>query len=142
MNKKNCKICWSEFICYNTIQNKCNKCVLDLQKQKWIKQTSIKIKQVSTKNKNTIAKFSSEIKAEILIRDKHCIFCSNPITDHHHIFYWWQAEHWPDRNEVNKWVWLCRLHHEKIHHFTDWTSQQLRQDCINYLNNFYKKNNL
>ena len=95
------------------------------------------IKYVSTKNKNTPAKFTKEVKAQILLRDKHCIFCNNAIQDYHHVFYWAiQAEHWQDRNNVNKWVWLCRAHHERIHHFSDWTSQELRNRCIEYLKQF------
>ena len=103
------------------------------------KKPPTKIDKVSKKNKNTVASFSDKTKAAIFARDKHCLFCDDPITDYHHVYYWWlQAEHWPDRNDVNKWVWLCRMHHEKIHHFTDWTSQILRQKCILYIERYYK----
>jgi hypothetical protein len=93
------------------------------------------IRKVSLKNKNTIASFTSETKAQILIRDRHCIICWNWISDYHHIFYWWQAEYWEDRNNVNKWVWLCAIDHFKIHHWVDWISQELRYKCIDYINN-------
>lgn len=94
-----------------------------------------KISNKSKTNKNVPAKFSSKVKAEILLRDKHCLFCPNWIQDFHHIFYGWQAEYWEDRNNINKWVWLCRHHHELIHHFTDGSSQKIRQQCIDYVNN-------
>ena len=39
------------------------------------KKPPTKIKQVSTKNKNTSAKFSKETKEAIMIRDRNCIIC-------------------------------------------------------------------
>lgn len=94
-----------------------------------------KIKQVSTKNNNIAAKFSKEIKAAILIRDKHCIICSRWITDIHHVYFWTQSEYWEDRNDINKWVWLCRDCHNEVH----WCKQceWIRQQTINYLINLY-----
>lgn len=98
-----------------------------------------KIKQVSISNKNIAAKFSKEIKAAILIRDKHCIICNKPITDIHHVFFWTECEYLEDRNNVNKWVWLCRDHHNEVH----WCKQLewIRQECINYLLSIYAKDN-
>ena len=94
------------------------------------------------KNKNTIAKFSKEIKAEILIRDKSCIIkdCDNGIQDYHHAYYWAiHANLWPNRNDVDQWVWLCAACHANIHHFSNnWKSQELREYCMNYLQNYYK----
>lgn len=52
------------------------------------KKSTKKIKQVSTKNINIAAKFSKEIKAAILIRDKHCIICSKWITDILNLIYY------------------------------------------------------
>lgn len=106
--------------------------------QKETKTSVIQIKainKVSKTNSNTQAKFKTETKAKILIRDKHCIICWNWISDYHHIFYWWQAEHWPDRNNPEKGVWLCSSCHHNIHHWNSWLSQELRYKCIDYINN-------
>jgi hypothetical protein len=43
-----------------------------------------------------------------------------------------------DRNNVEKWVWLCAIHHYQIHHWKDWISQDLRYKCIDYINNLIK----
>lgn len=94
-----------------------------------------KIKQVSTKKNNTSAKFSKEIKAAILIRDKHCIICSKWITDIHHVYFWTESEYWKDRNDINKGVGLCRDHHLEVHWCKQW--EWLRQYFINYLNSIY-----
>ncbi len=133
---KNCKKCWKPRNHTNPLIALCIECT---HKKSYNNRKQERIKQVSSTNANTIAKFSSKIKAEILIRDKACIFCWNTIQDYHHVYYWWQAEYWPDRNNVDKGVWLCREHHNLIHHFTDWSSQRLRKDCIEYLKNYYSK---
>ena len=101
------------------------------------KKTPTKIKQVSTKNKNTPAKFSKETKWAIMIRDRQCIICWKPITDIHHVFFWTECEYWDDRNDINKWVGLCREHHDLVHWCKQW--EWIRQFCIDYLNNFYEK---
>ena len=132
MSKK-CKVCWQPRDHDNPLVSRCKKCQYEHSNNNK-KQTRINL--VSKTNKNTPARFSKEVKAQILLRDKHCIFCDNAIQDYHHVFYWWKAEHWPDRNNVNKWVWLCRTDHERIHHFSDWTSQELRERCIEYLKQF------
>lgn len=129
---KLCKQCWNTN--ENALLKLCKQCYYEdkiKNPTKWYKA----IKKISNKNKNTIAKFTTEAKAQILIRDKSCILCSKWISDYHHIYYWWQAEHWEDRNNVNKWVWLCKLCHHNIHHWITWLSQELRQKCIDYINN-------
>lgn len=132
---KICKNCWKERDHNNPLISRCKECQYKYSEANK-KQT--RISMVSKNNKNTSARFSKEVKAQILLRDKHCLFCNDWITDFHHCWYWWQAEYWPYRNDVNKWVWLCRHHHEMIHHFTDWSSQKIRQQCINYVEWFYK----
>ncbi len=91
------------------------------------------------KSKWRKALFSKETKVQIFERDKHCLFCPDAIQDYHHIFYGWNAEYWEERNNVDKWVWLCRHHHELIHHFTDWSSQSIREQCIRYLKEYYER---
>ena len=100
------------------------------------KKTHTKIKQVSTKNKNTPAKFSKETKWAIMIRDKQCIICWKPITDIHHVFFSQQAEYWDDRNDINKWVGLCREDHDLVHWCKQW--EWIRQFCIDYLKQIYE----
>lgn len=103
---------------------------------KFKEKKSIKnIKKISTKNKNIAAKFSKETKAAILIRDKHCIYCDRWITDIHHVYFWTESEHWKDRNDINKWVWLCRDCHNEVHSCKQW--EWIRQQTINYLINIY-----
>ena len=65
------------------------------------------------------AKFNSDTKKEILFRDRYCIICKKnnkyeDITDYHHVYFWIEAEYWENRNDVNKWVWLCRNCHNEI----------------------------
>jgi hypothetical protein len=104
----------------------------------WKKEKKHKgIKQISTKNKNTIAKFSSKVKAEILIRDRQCIFCQSPITDIHHAYFWNESNRTETRNDVNQWVWVCRIHHDEIHWCAIW--EWKRQEAINYLKNKYER---
>lgn len=95
--------------------------------------------------KGKVAKFSQETKLAILLRDKCCIICNrwnkvSVITDFHHVYYWLQAEYTEDRNDVNKWVWLCAQCHFNIHHWTKVDTQELRYFCINYLLEYYDKN--
>lgn len=99
------------------------------------KKTPTKIKQVSTKNKNTSAKFSKETQAHILIRDKHCIWCWKWIQQFHHVYFGTEANHWTNRNDVDQWVGVCSDCHILVHWCKQW--EWLRQDFINYLNSIY-----
>ena len=82
------------------------------------------------------AKFNQKTKQEIYNRDKVCIISWEPITDYHHCFYGAiQSNYWPDRNNANQWVWLSQAIHYEIHHWVNWRWQELRKQCINYLNN-------
>ena len=96
-----------------------------------------RIKQISTKNKNTSAKFSKETKWSIMIRDRQCIVCWKPITDIHHVYFWTQSNYWDNRNDVNQWVWLCRDCHNVVHWCEKWS--WARQKCIDYLNTYYNQ---
>lgn len=79
------------------------------------------------------ARFSTEVKTQICIRDKVCIFCWNPWTDCHHCYYSQETNYWEDRNEVNQGVLVCRKHHEEIHSCSMWEGK--RQQAIDYLIN-------
>ena len=125
---KLCKDCWNPRDHENILISRCKACQY-LKSEKNVKQT--RIKTVSTKNKNTIAKFSSKVKAEILIRDKQCIFCKNPITDIHHVFFWIESNRTKTRNDTDQWVWVCRACHDEIHWCAVWEGK--RQEAINYL---------
>lgn len=130
---KKCKDCWKPKNHDNPLISRCRECTY---KKSYANPKQTRIQHKSKTNKNVSAKFSSEIKALILVRDRNCIVCNSPITDYHHIYYGWQAEYGVNRNDINKWVGLCRTHHEKIHHFSkNWESQKLRKYCIDYINN-------
>lgn len=96
-------------------------------------------KKRNTKPKNTSAKFTTKTKEKIYERDKSCIWCAWFITQYHHIYYGLQAEHWKDRNRVDKGVGLCKECHFNIHHGEN--SQELREYCIDYINRIYGQNN-
>ena len=82
------------------------------------------------------AKFSIDTKKQIYNRDKVCIFCGNPWTDCHHVFYSQETNYWEDRNEVNQGVLVCRTHHEEIHSCSMWEGK--RQEAILYLKEYYE----
>ena len=88
-----------------------------------------------------VAWFTKEIKSQILKRDwNKCILCwSTFMLNSHHIYYWTQSEIKPWRNDVCKWVTVCQeCHGNKIHICRMW--QWERQECINYITNYYGKN--
>jgi len=134
MQEKKCKECWIKFTRYNTIQNKCNKCVNKINKQKPLKSYK-PLKQKSKTNKNTTAKFNTKTKWEIKERDEYCIICWQEWTDFHHIYFSQEAEYWKDRNNSDKWVLLCRLCHWKAHWCKRW--EWVRQECILYIKEYY-----
>ena len=83
------------------------------------------------------AKFSNETKKAIYERDKYtCIVkeCTNHWIDPHHVYFWLQAKPDKNRNNVNKWVTICRDCHNKCHACKSW--QWIRQETINYLKQF------
>lgn len=113
------------------IQNLCTDNKFNIKEKK----TPTKIKQVSIKNKNTVAKFSKETQATIMLRDKQCIWCGKPWSDFHHIYFWTQAMYTEDRNDSKYGCFLCRDCHNEAHGCEQW--QWLREQFINYL--FIKK---
>ena len=130
---KKCKECWEEFTRYNTIQNKCNSCIIKKNNQKSFNNFD-KIKNKYSSNKNTKAKFLVKIKLIIKDRDKVCILCWDEWSDYHHAFYGsMYAIYWPDRNNSDQWVLLCQKCHHEIHHWKDWKWQSYRARCIVYL---------
>lgn len=131
---KKCKQCW-ELTHPPHLQKYCSP---DCMTQAWVNMWWNNRKQLqkfSKTNKNEVAKFTQETKAIILIRDKRCILCPSVIKTYHHVYYGGQAEYWKDRNNPEKWVWLCISCHESIHHFSKWNSQELRYKCIDYVKN-------
>lgn len=72
-------------------------------------------------------------KAEILKRDKSCIFCWSWIQDIHHVYFSNQANRWENRNDINQGVWLCRMCHDEVHSCKSWVWK--RQEAIDYLTN-------
>jgi len=136
-----CNICkkkFSEIVFFSWIKYFCS----DLCKQEFFQKIPKKnffenkkfspIKKISSKNKNISAKFSKETKWKILLRDKRCILCLKYWTDCHHIFFWAESEYWENRNDLNKWVLICRDCHNLCHSCKKWEWE--RQKCIDYLN--------
>lgn len=123
VNKEDLIVRWINYFCSNS----CYSDFMDNIPKKVIK-------SISKKNKNTPAKFSKEVKAQILLRDKHCIFCDNWITDIHHVYFWTESNRTETRNDVNQWVWVCRVCHNEIHWCAIWKGK--RQEAIEYLKQF------
>ena len=92
---------------------------------------NVKIKHKSTTNKNNTAKFTVETKKLIVERDITCVLCNKQGTDVHHVYFSQQCEYWPERNDINKWVLLCRLCHAKCHACA--SGEWERQEVILYL---------
>lgn len=95
------------------------------------------INKVSKTNKNTPAKFTREIKDEILERDRVCIISWKKIEQYHHAFFWaHDANYWPNRNNADQWVWLHSEPHRIIHHPSPEEtkkSKTYRARCIEHL---------
>lgn len=123
----------------------CFSCLNDNKKTYEIKRTPlkpsmVKIKPVSSTNKNTIAKFPQEIKNEIKARDLVCVYCGDPGTDYHHAYFWpIQANYWPNRNDLDQGVLLCSKCHYEIHHGKNSLGKTIRAFCIVYLQEIIKK---
>jgi len=85
------------------------------------------------------AKFTNEIKQAILERDEYkCILCwSLQVADIHHVYFWLQNESDETRNNIDKWVSLCRNCHDWCHSCKSWYWS--RQETINYLNEYYDR---
>lgn len=92
---------------------------------------------IQTKNKKAwrVAYFTPETKAQILIRDKQCVieWCTEAISDYHHVFFWAEAQYDSGRNDADRGVWLCKEHHHEIHHGIKWIWKDLNNECKEYL---------
>lgn len=99
----------------------CIKCIAENIKPYEIKRTPLKrsekpVNKISKTNKNKIAKFPQKTKDEIKARDKVCIISWDPIEEYHHVFYWANANRWPNRNNADQGVGLSSNIHRIIHH--------------------------
>ena len=131
---KLCKKCWK--VNENPLLKLCREHYYEEQLNNPKQLKFKKIKQVSTKNKNTPAKFSQKTKDEILDRDKVCIITWDPITDYHHVYYWANANRSENRNDLDQWVWLSSEPHRIIHHASPKESvlaKIYRARCIEYI---------
>ena len=135
---KKCKDCWEPRNHNNALISRCIPCQTEFTNSRKKKPKSIAYK--SKTNKNTPAKFTQEVKDKILARDKVCIISWNPIEEYHHAFFGWNANRWPNRNDVNQWVGLSADVHRIIHHASPKESQQAkiyRLKCMVYLQEMY-----
>ena len=98
-------------------------------------QTFFKTKTKKKKSKWRAARFSTEVKTEICIRDKVCILSWEPWHSVHHVYYWVDSNRWENRNDVDQWVLLSFEKHLEVHWCSKW--EGVRQECINYLENYY-----
>lgn len=78
--------------------------------------------------KNVKAKFSNEVKQQVVERDIVCILCWAQWHSVHHVFFWMEAEYTKDRNNADKGVLLCFNCHNKAH----W-DRETRNKCKEYL---------
>ena len=93
-------------------------------------------KPSKVKRWNTKRKITKETKEDIVYRDLDCIICWDWIQTIHHAFFWNQAMYWSNRNDPEFCVWLCDKCHYKLHFQWD---NDYREQCIEYLNNYYGK---
>ncbi len=117
MKIKKCKRCWEPRWHSNPLISLCVKCSYNKD----------------TNNAWKVAKFTSDTKASILIRDKSCVLCKWSVMDYHHVYFSMQAERNETRNNIEKGVGLCRSCHDKCHACRSWHWE--RQECIDYLIN-------
>lgn len=101
--------------------------------------TNKTIKQVSKKNKNTPANFSSQVKWNMIARDWWCIICRKRNNlQCHHAYFWASSNLTETRNDLDQWVCLCPDCHFETHNWTAWRWKDFRQLCIDHLNKLYK----
>jgi hypothetical protein len=89
-------------------------------------------KPMKVKRGNTVRKITEELFDACLARDWGCVICgtTSDLDRPHHILYGNMAEYWPDKNNLDRLVTICRSDHHKIHF--EW-GNNYREDCINYL---------
>jgi hypothetical protein len=89
---------------------------------------------------NTKRKITKAVAEHVIERDKICIICKKEqISQIHHCYFWDQAVYTENRNDPDQLVWLCEQCHTLLHF--DWYSNHYRQECIEYVQNYYRKIN-
>mgnify|MGYP003123978609 CR=1 FL=1 len=78
------------------------------------------------------AKFTTKTKQQIVDRDQYCILCWWQGSECHHVYFGIETNYWPNRNESNQWVLVCRDCHNGIHASS--RGEGKRQESINYIN--------
>lgn len=114
----------------------------DIPKWKWEKIEKklkpIPKKQTDNRKKNTKRKITKAVAEYVLWRDKVCIICKQEkISQIHHCYFWESAVYTENRNDPDQLVWLCENCHTLLHF--DWNHNHYRQECIDYLHNYYRK---
>jgi len=131
---KKCKKCWK--LNENPMYKLCRACTYEESRNN-PRQTKMKqkpLKNKSTTNKNTPARFSDKTKRAMYERDKCCIICWSPWTEFHHCWFWpHNAKYWPERNDLDQGVLLCHDCHYEIHHGVKWKGKLYNAKCIEYL---------
>lgn len=89
-----------------------------------------------SKKWNTKRHISKKLKEDIVYRDLDCIICWDWIQVVHHCYFWDQAMYWEDRNDIKYCCGLCNNCHHQLHF--EW-GNTYRQDCIDYITNYYAK---
>ena len=95
-------------------------------------------KPTKTKRGNTKRKITEDLFEQAFSRDKGCVICWTQfdLDRPHHILYWNMAEYWPEKNNLDRVVTICRIHHYQLHFQWD---NDYRQFCIDYLTEYYGK---
>lgn len=60
------------------------------------------------------------------------------MDEFHHIYFGWSAIYTENRNDPDQLVLLCHSCHNHLHFF--WERDNLRQECIDYITNYYVSN--
>jgi len=90
--------------------------------------------------KYTKRKLTMEVIREVYERDeKTCVCCrelGKTLDPPHHAFYGGEANRKENRNDADQLVTICHHCHFRIHHGKG--SQELRQQCKDYLKSYYE----
>lgn len=97
-------------------------------------------KQTDNRKKNTKRNVTKEVAEYVVRRDNLCIICKQEQISHiHHCYFWKDSVYTENRNEPDQLVWLCKQCHTLLHF--DWNHNHYRQECIDYLQKYYRKVN-
>ena len=96
-------------------------------------------KPSKVKRWNTKRKLTQDLFDQAFSRDKWCVICGTQfdLDRPHHILYWNMSEYWPERNNLDRVVTICRADHHKLHF--EW-GNNYREEAIEYLKNYYENN--